>query len=132
MKNIIGIILIFINTVVIADMFENNFDRPSSYKFDVNSSFNDQRMSEILKLFQEGKATEDEIKAYLIIRDDNKTTPLDDKVSIIYGDNLHQKSIDLKKEEKSDSASWFQVIKSMIVGDDKNATDSNITQEENN
>ena len=104
MKKIIITALLLISSSMYADMFDSNTDIKSKYEFDIDVANENQKLSKKLETFQNGEATEEDIKVYLDAMANSTKKPFADDVKV---DSIFIRVDENSTNEDSGWFSWF-------------------------
>lgn len=110
MKKITIVVLIFLSTVLNSALFDNNTDVKSKYEFNVDQALENEKLAAKLARFQNDEVSEEEIKNYLELRDDNKSVPFKDDVAL---DESLQSSFPQREVKKE----WYISIYEYMFSD---------------
>ena len=114
MKKIAITTLFLLNTTLFASMFSQNTDIKTDYEFDLDISAKNAQLAQRLSMFQNGEASEHDIKLYLKAKEDNNTQAYAQDVKL---DEEIMRPID--KEAAVKNRSWLASIYISIFSDEE-------------
>jgi len=104
MKKIIITALLVLSSSMYADMFESNTDMKHKYEFDIDVANKNQKLVEKLEKFQNGEATDEDIKVHLDAMADSEKKPFANDVKV---DRVFERVDENTTDEDTGWFSWF-------------------------